>query len=250
MKQILLLTTLLISAVLLPAGCVSHKASADKNNAPPDSSPTYRDDAGNPLYFQPGRPVPPSIQEVLDSAWTLLGKAPGSKVSVEGRTFRLDCIGTVAAIYQGAGIDLFSDLDPSVRSGGVRTLYSLLESHDALHRHRLPEPGDVVFWQHTYDANGDGAAGNDGITHTGIVVKVDKDGTVHYLHENYYLGVVVERMNLYRPSVHKDPETGKLLNSPMYDGSWYGNPDNPEKWLAGDLWLAFGGVLRALPETP
>ncbi len=38
---------------------------------------------------------------VLASAKSLLGRAPDSRVRVNGRTFTLDCIGTVAAIFWG-----------------------------------------------------------------------------------------------------------------------------------------------------
>jgi surface antigen len=182
---------------------------------------------------------------VLVASHNLLGTKPNANVTIRGRTYVCDCIGTVAAIFYDAGIDIWTDLGAGPGwAGGVDTLYEILEARDTLHRNLLPAVGDVVFWDDTYDSNGDGTIGNDPKTHVGIVVKVEKDGTIHYLHENYYTGIVVERMNLFRPEVHRDPVTGKLLNSPMYDGSYAGNPNNPENWLAGDLWNKFGGVLR------
>jgi cell wall-associated NlpC family hydrolase len=188
-------------------------------------------------------------QDVLQAAQKLLGTKPNATVTVNGRTYVCDCIGSVGAIFFDAGIDIFVDFGTARNAnGGVDLLYKILEAQDVLHTSYLPAVGDVIFWDNTYDRNGDGIIGNDLNTHVGIVVKVDKDGTIHYLHENQFTGIVIERMNLYQPDVHRDPVTGKLLNSPMYSGSYQGNPNNPDKWLAGDLWKQFGGILRMADE--
>ncbi len=189
-------------------------------------------------------------ENVLSAAHRLLGTAPNATVTVRGKTYVCDCIGSVGAIFYDAGIDIFGDLGPSRGGdGGVDAFYRILEAEDVLHTNRLPAVGDVIFWDNTYDRNSDGIIGNDPNTHVGIVVQVEKDGTIHYLHENQFTGIVVERMNLYQPDVHRDPITGKLLNSPMFDGSYEGNPNNPEHWLAGDLWKEFGGVLQMVDDS-
>ena len=91
-------------------------------------------------------------------------------------------------------------------------------------------PGDLVFWDNTYDKNSDGKF-NDYLTHVGMVVSVDQNGTITYIHDNYKKGLVYEKMNLYRP---KDRE----LNSAMRMRSSPKGPNNES--LAGELVRAFG----------
>lgn len=40
---------------------------------------------------------------------------------------------------------------------------------------------------------------NDELTHAGVVVGVDRDGTITHVHHNYRRGVVTARMNLRAP---------------------------------------------------
>jgi len=185
-------------------------------------------------------------ESVVESARTLLGRKPDERVVVRGREFMLDCIGTVSATYWGAGYDLQRDF--SKHSGnGVLRLHSSLAAWGALHELRIPRPGDIVFWANTWDRNEDGKLYNDGITHAGIVVQVDEDGTTHYLHASVTRGVVISFFNLMHPDVPKSPE-GKIWNSPMYLGSNYGRATNPPHWLSGDLWSAFGDAGKTAEE--
>lgn len=192
---------------------------------------------------------PPSAEEdhpvraaVVDSARTLLGEKPNAKVVVRDRAFLLDCIGTVSAAWWGAGYDIQRDFHRH-QGNGVTRLYRSLVEWGALHDQRIPKPGDIVVWSNTYDRNEDGVPYNDGITHAGIVVQVDEDGTVHYLHSSYSRGVVIAYFNLLHPSTPHSPE-GKVWNSPMYLGSNYNRANNPPRWLSGDLWEAFGNAER------
>ena len=181
---------------------------------------------------------------ILDQAFSLLNKKPNASVSVNGKNFTLDCIGTVAAIFYKAGIDIMKNAHEVASAGdnGVAIFYKSLKRNDALHSYRYPEVGDVVFWSNTWDRNGDGKFGNDPLTHVGVVTKVDDDGTIHYVHENYFYGIIVERMNLYRPTEHKDI-TGKIINSALYIGSSESKKQQ-HPWLSGDLFKEFGGVLK------
>ena len=179
---------------------------------------------------------------VLESAFELLGKPPDCPVTINGRNFRLDCIGTVSAIFYKLGIDVTRDFN-RYTGNGVGRLYKSLKDKGALHGDRFPLPGDVVFWNNTWDANNDNNRANDFTTHAGVVLFVEDDGTVHYIHEHVRKGVIVERMNLYRPEVYRT-DFGKILNNAMALGSYYGNPNNPTQWLSGDLWYHFGGVLK------
>jgi len=181
--------------------------------------------------------VSPDQDALLVSAYSLLGKKPSQVVRVNNKKFTLDCSGTVSAIFYGMGIDLKKELG----SAGVEGMYKGLERKGLLHENLYPQTGDIIFWDNTWDKNDDKNYNNDPLTHTGVVVNVDEDGTIHYLHEHFDNGVIVEYMNLYRPETHKD-ETGKIINSAMFSGSHSGN--HPDHWLSGDLWNMFGGVLN------
>lgn len=177
--------------------------------------------------------------KVLVSAKSLLGiKYNTQGVVVNGKSFTIDCIGTLRAAFWGAGIDIAQDFY-KYTGNGVSCLFYSLKDSAALKSENLPAEGDVVFWDNTWDRNGDGVFGNDPLTHAGLIVQVDEDGTCYYLHASVHAGVTIERMNLKNPSVWKD-DSGKVINSGLYLGSYFGNPKNPPKWTAGDLFRAFG----------
>jgi hypothetical protein len=178
---------------------------------------------------------------IVDSSKLLVGQKPNAKVVVNGKAFTLDCIGTVCAIYYRLNVDLAKDFD-KYPGNGVNRLYMSLDDRGVLHRDRYPRTGDVIFWDNTWDANGNGDRTDDPRTHAGIVLAVDDDGTIHYVHENLYKGVVVETMNLLKPAVAIDDE-GKKINSGMAIATVSGGP-KPERNLAGDVFDAFGDALK------
>jgi hypothetical protein len=177
---------------------------------------------------------------VIASAKTLLGKAPESSTTVNGKGFTLDCIGTVSAIFWGMSLDVQKDFD-LYTGDGVNRLYMTLRERNAIFYDKLPRPGDVVFWDNTHDADGDLDRVHDPRTHAGIVMAVDDDGTVYYVHENLYSGIVIETMNLLRPTTALD-EKGKKINSGMAIATTPGGP-RPLHTLAGDVFGGFGDVL-------
>jgi hypothetical protein len=146
----------------------------------------------------------------------------------------------VAAIYYGVGIDVEKDFE-KYAGNGVNRFYRTLLDHGVLHKDSYPRVGDAIIWDNTWDANGDGDRTNDMRTHAGVVVQVDDDGTLRYVHENMFTGVVIEMMNLLQPSVAYD-ENGKRLNSGMAIATKSGGT-KPNHWLSGDVFGAFGDVL-------
>jgi len=185
---------------------------------------------------------PPTTEElaVIASAKTLIGKPPDAKVMVNGKGFTLDCIGTVSAIYFGLSLDVTKDF--GIYTGnGVNRLYMTLKERNGLHTDKYPRPGDVIIWDNTWDVKGNGDRVHSPRTHAGIVLAVDEDGTIHYVHENLYKGVIIETMNLLRPTVARD-EQGKRINSGMAIASKPGGPA-PVHSLAGDVFNCFGDVL-------
>lgn len=177
-----------------------------------------------------------TVQKVLATGRSLLGQKPDAKVKVNGKTFVLDCVGTVSAAWWGAGLDLRRDF-VRYRGDAVNRLYESLQSWGGLHWQRTPSPGDLIFWDHTWDTGDDPNYPN-GHTHAGLVLSVADDGTVEYLHESTTRGVVVAYMNLYDPEATL--KGGRVMNSPMYLGSNFGKTTNPPRWTSGQLWSAFG----------
>lgn len=252
-----------LSALLLIAALASSCASLPSFFPPPPSSYPERPSVNPPKpQAEPAKPGPSSISAaalglyrspdearaapskdellVVDSAKQLVGQPPNAKVVVNGRTFTLDCIGTVCAIYYRLGIDLTKDFS-NYSGNGVNCLFMSLKDKGVIHKDQYPRTGDVIFWDNTWDANGDGDRTNDPNTHAGIVLAVDDDGTIYYVHENMYKGVIIEYMNLLLPGVDWDA-SGKRLNSSLAIATVSGGP-KPTHFLSGDVFKAFGDPL-------
>ncbi len=118
-----------------------------------------------------------------------------------------DCSGVVRLAYREVGVELLSE---GMRPGenAVTAMYRRAKRTRALHK-RTPKPGDLVFFRETYDRNGDGRR-NDGLTHVGVVERVEKDGTVVFVHRTSR-GVKRGRMNLRHPKQH-EARGGSVLN--------------------------------------
>jgi hypothetical protein len=232
------------------SGCATFEdnfpgSSLSQDNFPPWDSPEQQRADGQAPYRSTeeiARPLSADEKAVLASAQTLIGMAPESAVKVNGRTFVLDCIGTVSAIFYGLDIDVQRDF-PRYRGDGVGRLYQSLAAQRALHRDLYPRAGDIIFWDNTWDANGDGILDNDPRTHAGVVLSVDADGTIHYVHEHVVKGVTVEAMNLLHPRDYYGPQ-GRIINNALAMNSGISRRNNPPHWTSGDLWDSFGDILR------
>ncbi len=167
--------------------------------------------------------------------------AGASSLKVNGRTFPMDCTGTVLAIYAYAGIDLAGPMN-NFSGNGVTRLNSYLQSLGLLYSTELPAPGDIIFWDDTYDRNNDGIW-NDPLTHAGIVLTTDPDGTIHYIHHNYRLGIVVARMNLLKPDTVESGD--KRLNSAMRMRDGKVHP----RWLSSHLYRELGQGWKIAAES-
>lgn len=140
-----------------------------------------------------------------------------------------DCSGLVRAAYEGAGIDLVSH-GFERGENAVSAIYRRAEERGAIHRRR-PRPGDLVFFRETYDRNRDGKR-NDGLTHIAVVEKVDRDGTVTFVHRGSR-GVSRSLMNLRSPRVHR-AEDGRVINDYIRAAS-----KRSRAWLSGELFIAY-----------
>ena len=88
----------------------------------------------------------------------------------------------------------------------LRDIYRAFKARRLTHD-RNPQPGDLVFFHNTEDADGDGRQ-NDWYTLAGVVEAVDPDGTVTLIAP--VRGEVVRRVvTVSRPQEHRDSESGK-----------------------------------------
>lgn len=175
----------------------------------------------------------PTQLRLLAGARYVLGK---TELIVNGQRFNYDCSGTILAIYAYAGINLGARFN-RYTGGGVTRIYKIMRANKLLYTSYYPVPGDIIFWDNTYDENGDGKW-NDELTHAGMVVGVSPNGEISYVHQNYHRGIVIERMNLLYPNIYTRIIDGVtvIVNSPM---RMRGSPKGPS-WLSGQLIRSLG----------
>jgi peptidoglycan DL-endopeptidase CwlO len=178
-----------------------------------------------------------AVEAVLAAARATLGQA---EPRLDGRPVPTDCSGYVRKLYTRAGVDLFSESEPS--DNGVRAIARWIERHGLMHRDKVAAPGDLVFFDNSYDRNGDGRL-NDRFTHVGLVEEVLPDGTTLIVHATNH-GVVREPMNLLRPHDATDSE-GHTINVPLRRKAAQDTPRMPR--LISELFAGFGRVLQVGP---
>jgi len=167
---------------------------------------------------------------VAKSAGKLVGK---NRLLIDGERYRYDCSGMVIAAHAGAGCHI---------DGNSAMLYDQSRSNGLLHKSKRPKLGDVVFFDNTYDRNGNGRRDDD-LTHVGVVEAVDQNGTITVVHLGSK-GIVRIRMNLRHPHIHKS-ESGAVYNDFLRASK---NKDNGPV-LAGELFKAFGSLWKADEEA-
>ncbi len=176
-----------------------------------------------PLALPPRAPAPTGGAAIAAGAARLLDQKP---LVVNGEVYRYDCSGMVAAAYAAGGLAL---------SGSSRSLYALAQERGVLHTELRPAPGDVVFFDNSYDRNRNGRR-DDPLTHVGVVESVDAAGTVTVVHLGSK-GVVRMKMNLERPD--DSSVNSQLRASSDRDGG---------PTLSGQLWRG-SARFWALPES-
>jgi hypothetical protein len=182
-------------------------------------------------------PPTPKRAAVVRTAASLVG---ATAVESQGRRIAYDCAGVTRAIYLRHGIDLY-DSGPSEASvNGVRLIYAHIRRHGTLHQGPVVYPGDLVFFDNTWDLNGDGQF-NDPLTHVGVVERVERDGTIVFI-SRVAEAVQRYRMNLALPHVHKTTD-GRVLNDYMRR-KLVSDPDQ-RGHLTGELFAFFGTRLRS-----
>ncbi|HYR18506.1 MAG TPA: NlpC/P60 family protein [Myxococcales bacterium] len=172
---------------------------------------------------------------MLTAARAELGK-PGGREGIDCSTF-------VRAAYFAAGVDLYSEASP--RDNGVQAMRRYVRRHGRLHRRRLPAPGDLVFFDNSYDRNRNRLL-DDRLTHVGIVEAVLADGTALVLHSTNH-GVVREPMNLRRPHA-RTIAGGEPINAVLRRRTSHDSPRTPR--FMSELFAGFGTVFGAEHPAP
>ncbi len=183
-------------------------------------------------------PMPDETRaRIVQAAAALLHHGPGA-FAVGGRRYRADCSGFVAAVYHTAGIPFREALhvgDEDAGSAVVALHRALAASGVLLGRDGRPLPGDLLFFDDTYDRNGNRLA-DDPLTHVGVVEWAGAGGTVTFLHRGAR-GVARGVMSLRHPGSERGP-AGERWNSRLRPA----RPEDPPgaRYLAGELFAAYG----------
>jgi hypothetical protein len=169
---------------------------------------------------------------IVRSAGQLVGVRT---VEMGGRRIEYDCAGVTRAVYLKHGIDLYESRTADPRASGVRLIYNHIRERGTLHQGPAVRPGDLVFFDNTWDADHDDKT-NDRLTHVGIVERQDRDGTITFI--SRVAGTVQRyRMNLGLPHVSRTAD-GKILNDHLRRKHRHDPPGT--RYLTGELFAGFG----------
>jgi peptidoglycan DL-endopeptidase CwlO len=217
-----MMRTGLVAIVLATLACATPRALAP---GAPNGAVPARYDLGS------------RVEVVLDGARATLG---ASHPRLDGSPVPTDCSGYLHALYRRAGLDVFSESRPG--DNGVRAIARFVEKHGRFFRAQVAAPGDLVFFDNSYDRDGDGKF-DDWMTHAGVVEQVLPDGTMWIIHATNH-GIVREPMNLLRPHEAMDA-SGRMINASLRRRSPHDAPYTPH--LMAELFAGFGSVFGREP---
>ena len=177
----------------------------------------------------------PSRLAIVESAARLVG---ARAITSQGKRIAYDCAGVTRAIFLEHGIDLYRGTLTDPTGNGVRLIHNHVRQHGSLLQGSNVSPGDLVFFDNTWDFNGDGKL-NDPLTHVGVVERLEPDGTVIFI-SRVANAIERYRMNLDQPHVHKTDQ-GRVLND-YIRRKHPTDPDNVAR-LTGELFSVYGNLL-------
>ncbi|MCO4748067.1 MAG: hypothetical protein KC912_24955 [Proteobacteria bacterium] len=195
------------------------------------------------LMGEVGRCAQDASCGALDPEYTLqIAQIARWQLGHPDRAFRDDCSGFVSAVFTEAGVEM---------DGVVSSIYDLAAVHGTIHWSLVPRVGDVVFFDDTHDRN-DNGRWDDPLTHIGLIVDVEPDGTAVYAHAGTSSGRGFGRINVAQPFVRRTAE-GKDLNTYLREPE----PGDPQVagYLSGALWVGFASIppdldWRTAPPPP
>lgn len=165
---------------------------------------------------------------------------------IKGQTIAIhaDCSNFVRAVYWQASdkkIDLFSKARESKAVSGAANGVTLIAKYFAK-EHRLGKEevhlGDVVVFDNTYDKNKNNKR-DDLLTHAGVVIDIQDNGTVEFAHGNFGGGIIKKGyVNFKNNSYFVD---GKEANSYLRRRKENEKSLPSHKFRAAELLHGFGG---------
>ena len=127
--------------------------------------------------------------------------------------------GFIKMIYLKFGVNL-TDVENKKDEEGkwfttTKMIYDYIEKNGEILKGNNPKPGDIVFFDNTYDVDKDGVF-NDKLTSIGLVVDIDEEGTIYFLY-NSSKGVSLKMINFKHPEQKniKNKNITKTINSQM-----------------------------------
>jgi len=188
--------------------------------APPSQSPIETLPAEDDVAEEVDEKPAPKRASRVGSA---IVKAANHYLDHRPKGFRDDCSGFVCASVTRAGLPL---------QGNTRSLWDWAQERGITHRRKVGKPGDLVFFDNTYDRNKN-SRWDDPLSHIAIVVEVESDGTMLLAHGGTSKGRTTMKMNL-----HDADSTD--LNSYL---RWKKSGDKKSyKYLSGQLWRGFASI--------
>jgi len=171
----------------------------------PIPTPPLTPPAAMPPVMSTTTPRPMTTSTPFHARFAAAAVAYLSSGTLDGprRGRSMNCTGLVQACYDVLGCDERPE-------GSTRDLHAWCVANDQTVD--TPAPGDLVFFDDTWDRDDDGRL-DDPLTHVGVVVEAEPDGRVRFIHvgsRKLKDGV----LHLGR-SEHKRDERGNLLNSPL-----------------------------------
>ena len=144
----------------------------------------------------------------------------------EKKKVNFDCSGFVSAVYWTA-IE-----NPSIKlSGSTENIYYILSKENKTYKNVLPNIGDIIFFDKT-------TSKNKKLTHSGIVIDIDEDETITYIHATTSKGTILGYMNLKYPELAR--KDGKVINSYLRRGSRANGTDS----LASYCFNSYGTIFE------
>ena len=144
---------------------------------------------------------------------------------------RDDCSGYICSVLTRAGVPL---------EGNTSSLWNMAEQLRVTHQRKVPKVGDLVFFDNTYDRDGNGKA-DDELTHIGLVVAIDNDGTMTIAHGGTSAGRSTIAMNLRLPYLHETADRRELNG---YLRAVHPNEPSGVGHLTSELFRGFASVRK------
>ncbi|MBN2693748.1 C40 family peptidase [bacterium] len=156
---------------------------------------------------------------------------------------RNDCSGFVRFVFQHFGVDIFKlEIDELKRAGewinGTEVVYKYAQKHGEVFKNKLPKKGDFIFFDNTHDRNNDGKI-NDYYTHIAIVVDVEDNGTVHYIHKSGS-GINLQMLNTTLANQKMDGK--RQVNSYLRGKAKSDTSATPH--LAAEMFRGYGSIFK------